>query len=42
MRQIHPKTKARVGVGILAALAMLAIAPGTWIGQASMAAPIGR
>ena len=27
MRQIHPKTKARVGVGILAAMAMVAIAP---------------
>ena len=38
MRQIHPKTKARVGVGILAALAMVAIAPGAWFAQPAIAA----
>ena len=38
MRQIHPKTQARVGVGLLAALAMLAMAPGAWFVQPAVAA----
>ena len=38
MRQIQAKTKARVGVGILAALAMVAVAPGTWIARPAIAA----